>query len=453
MSSAGGTLVGGTPELYFCYQCNRTVTVTPSLNTDLLCPTCNGGFLEEYENPNPSPNPFHTNIDPFSAFSDPLSSFLSGLPLLFSPSSTTSDLQNPRNFSNIFGPSGTTQTRSYAQEPDPFDPFVFLQNYLATLRDGGANIQFVVENHQSEPGLRLPSNIGDYFIGPGLEQLIQHLAENDPNRYGTPPASKSAVEALPSIKADDQLLSSDLAQCAVCKDAFEHGMEVKQMPCKHVYHSDCILPWLELHNSCPVCRYELPTDDPDYENRSLGMAGSGNLNVGSGSSGGGSQGSSQGQRTVERRFRISLPLPFEAFGSPAETSDGALSANGGNNGGGSNSGDQQNRDFGSGQARLELRAGVPYIYVCLSTWEFMFCSLHQRLAKLRKDFGYENQESSLKQKGDFIVLPWMITEFVYNEERCNIFKVLDLPNYYLYSTFNIIYIYIYCFFLIFAYSR
>ncbi|KAJ8529030.1 hypothetical protein K7X08_035865 [Anisodus acutangulus] len=40
-------------------------------------------------------------------------------------------------------------------------------------------------------------SLGDYFIGPGLDMLLQHLAENDPNRYGTPPAQKNVVEALP----------------------------------------------------------------------------------------------------------------------------------------------------------------------------------------------------------------------------------------------------------------
>jgi E3 ubiquitin-protein ligase AIP2 len=47
------------------------------------------------------------------------------------------------------------------------------------------------------------------------------------------------------------------------------GDEVQLMPCNehHVYHPDCLAPWLQQHNSCPVCRHELPTDDQKYETR------------------------------------------------------------------------------------------------------------------------------------------------------------------------------------------
>lgn len=340
MSFSGGNFGGAAaaatpqqqPQMYFCYQCNRTVRVTPPPSSDLVCPSCNGGFLEELETPNPSLSP---NPNPMDAlFLDDLSTLL-----------------------------GMGPTRSF-NDPSEFNPFVFLQNYLQNLRANGASIQFVVENNSNiDPtaggagaAFRLPANLGDYFIGPGLEQLIQQLAENDPNRYGTPPASKSAVEALPNIKINEAMMSSDSSQCAVCKDSFELNEEARQMPCKHIYHSDCIIPWLELHNSCPVCRYELPTDDADYEQRRNGngnnnsnnnnsMNQSYNLGFGFGGGGsggndGGSGGNAETPRTVERRLRISLPWPFNAFASRAETSGNSGSGSGGTNDGDSNSGNR-----------------------------------------------------------------------------------------------------------------
>ncbi|KAJ4713668.1 E3 ubiquitin-protein ligase RING1-like [Melia azedarach] len=338
MSFSGGNTGGAAaapsqPQMYFCYECNRTVRITPSPSSDLLCPSCNGGFLEELENPNSNPNPsFNPNPNP-----NPMDAFL------------LDDLSTLLGM----GPS-----RSF-NDPAEFNPFLFLQNYLQTLRAGGANIQFVIENSSSmDPtgsatAFRLPANLGDYFIGPGLEQLIQQLAENDPNRYGTPPASKSAVEALPNIKITEELMGSDSSQCAVCKDSFELNEVARQMPCKHIYHSDCIIPWLELHNSCPVCRYELPTDDPDYEQRRNGNSNVGNNNNnqsfnmgfgasgGSGGNGGGNGGNPETPRTVERRLRISLPWPFNALGSRADNSGNSGSGSGsGNNDGDSNSGNR-----------------------------------------------------------------------------------------------------------------
>jgi E3 ubiquitin-protein ligase RNF115/126 len=95
----------------------------------------------------------------------------------------------------------------------------------------------------------------EYVVGAGLSLLLQQMAENDPNRYGTPPAKKEVVEALPAIQIEEAV------SCSVCLDDLERGSQAKQMPCEHKFHSPCILPWLELHSSCPVCRFELPSED------------------------------------------------------------------------------------------------------------------------------------------------------------------------------------------------
>ncbi|KAK8658391.1 hypothetical protein V6N13_036598 [Hibiscus sabdariffa] len=302
---------------FFCYQCSRTVTVAISPSSDPSCPICNDGFLEEFENPNLNPTSASPNFNPFSdpsfATVDPVASFLQ---LLF-PSSTMTTSSSPF-------PVGSA--RPGAGDPFAFDPFTFIQSHLNDLRSRGGQIEFVIQNNPSEPGFQLPANIGDYFVGPGLEQLIQQLAENDPNRYGTPPASKSAIDTLPSVKIMKSGLSSEFNQCAVCMDEFEEGTEAKQMPCKHLYHKDCIVPWLELHNSCPVCRHELPTDDPDYERRVPGEQGTGEGNDGGSSdladNAPRSAGDNQNQ-TAERSFRISLPWPFRARGSGSESTDNA----------------------------------------------------------------------------------------------------------------------------------
>ncbi|KAL9243330.1 hypothetical protein vseg_017230 [Gypsophila vaccaria] len=92
---------------------------------------------------------------------------------------------------------------------------------------------------------------------------------------GRPPASKSVVEELPSVVFGNEDVVGEKSVCAVCKECMEVGEEWKLLPCLHRYHGDCIVPWLGIRNTCPVCRFELPTDDPDYEQRRMRAAGRG----------------------------------------------------------------------------------------------------------------------------------------------------------------------------------
>ncbi|CAN7097651.1 unnamed protein product [Brassica rapa subsp. narinosa] len=227
MSSAGNSTESSvataeTDKTFFCHQCNQTITITISPTADPFCPLCNLGFLEE-----------HT--DPIFPISDPPpSSRLPFIPVM--------------DFTNL------------DHDPDAFDPVSFIHSHLQQLQSSGINVQMLFENHHHH-------HHGDHFGRGGLEDLIQQLGEDDPNRYGPPPASKSAVDALPTVKVT---MRSEMNQCAVCTDEFEDGVGVKEMPCGHVYHQDCLIPWLRMRNTCPVCRHELRTDDVDYENRRRG---------------------------------------------------------------------------------------------------------------------------------------------------------------------------------------
>lgn len=108
-------------------------------------------------------------------------------------------------------------------------------------------------------------NPGDYVDARGFEELLQQLIDSDNTRRGAPPAAKTAIDMLRSVKIKQENVENGSALCAICKDVVALNEPAKQLPCLHLYHSACILPWLSARNSCPVCRYELPTDDPDYE--------------------------------------------------------------------------------------------------------------------------------------------------------------------------------------------
>lgn len=45
--------------------------------------------------------------------------------------------------------------------------------------------------------------------------------------------------------------------CTVCLETFLPGEQVAVTPCNHMFHQECIAPWVKGHGNCPVCRFAL----------------------------------------------------------------------------------------------------------------------------------------------------------------------------------------------------
>ncbi|KAK3183960.1 hypothetical protein Dsin_031246 [Dipteronia sinensis] len=51
--------------------------------------------------------------------------------------------------------------------------------------------------------------------------------------------------------------NNDGKNCAVCLEDFEPREKVMLTPCNHMFHEECIVPWIRSNGQCPVCRFAL----------------------------------------------------------------------------------------------------------------------------------------------------------------------------------------------------
>merc|ERR1712173_123962 len=44
---------------------------------------------------------------------------------------------------------------------------------------------------------------------------------------------------------------------------------IRRLPCGHMFHEGCVFEWLSRDFKCPLCRWELPTDSPVFEQQKI----------------------------------------------------------------------------------------------------------------------------------------------------------------------------------------
>lgn len=264
-------VVDGPISRFFCHKCSIEIQ---RLLPDYTCPICSSGFIEELESDSSdSGSAMHTSGD-----IDDLFETIPDIPEYVIDSST------PLNGSRNNGPAGNRRHRACSRHSQDtrrtnnsrgrqdmgqgnISVETFIQDFLLNLSEGVAQAaQLPVFNIRLFLG-----NPGDYVWGQdGLDAIVTQLL-NQMDGTGPPPLPRKQIDEIPTVTVGELHVDSKL-QCSVCWEDFQLSEPVKQLPCLHLYHAPCIVPWLELHGTCPICRQHLGDQNTEAHQDSVGRS-------------------------------------------------------------------------------------------------------------------------------------------------------------------------------------
>ncbi|KAF3322958.1 E3 ubiquitin-protein ligase RING1-like protein [Carex littledalei] len=143
-----------------------------------------------------------------------------------------------------------------------FSLFPIILGMLESTSDQESSERFVLLNPFTQSMVVLHG-------GAGILSAVLGGATTESVTGGPPPASKASIESLKIVKKEET--ENEEAECVVCLeklfDKEKEEVVVKEMPCGHRYHGECIEKWLHIHGSCPMCRYNMPEEEGEGKKR------------------------------------------------------------------------------------------------------------------------------------------------------------------------------------------
>ncbi|KAF7848845.1 hypothetical protein BT93_L1512 [Corymbia citriodora subsp. variegata] len=125
-------------------------------------------------------------------------------------------------------------------------------------------LQQVLESDNYSHLTKIPICLGvqiEIWRAEELELAAASQESIDDTEFGAIPAAREAIETLERTKPDKSPSEGYEAEpCSICLEEMKVlDVEAARMPCKHVFHYDCIARWLNTSHLCPLCRFSMPT--------------------------------------------------------------------------------------------------------------------------------------------------------------------------------------------------
>ena len=93
-----------------------------------------------------------------------------------------------------------------------------------------------------------------------LRSALSNTENNDKNQ----PLSQLMKDRLRKVSINLNMMCEQ-PSCPICSEDYTPNEEVLKLPCAHLYHNNCVLPWLDTKKTCPICRFEFKNELPSNE--------------------------------------------------------------------------------------------------------------------------------------------------------------------------------------------
>lgn len=210
--------------------CHKCCSMMQSIDTTALCPVCDEGFIEniddiKYESPN------HEEID---------NSIVETFRIMFIAQTQDDNTENNILLSDLWN--------------------------AIEMKISDNNYELIREtlNFARDTNITNPADITNLLTHMFNDTIAEYP---DITPQGPLPASKKYMQQL---RADSfKLKSADLntlsrGDCIICQDKYRLQIVCVTLSCGHTYHVKCVSRWFKTHNTCPICRSLVPTDNKTY---------------------------------------------------------------------------------------------------------------------------------------------------------------------------------------------
>ncbi|XP_063309227.1 E3 ubiquitin-protein ligase RNF126-like [Pelobates fuscus] len=132
------------------------------------------------------------------------------------------------------------------------------------IADNAGEVEYAENQpHENLEGIHQPLPVPQPVIAQAVDdnepplipnnEVLQLLTEANEGEE-QPAQANEPPQPIPQVAQRDKK-----EQCCICMSGYNPEEDIMQLQCNHIFHSVCILTWLEEASTCPICRTEIIT--------------------------------------------------------------------------------------------------------------------------------------------------------------------------------------------------